>query len=303
MSEATHSSVVDIGPVVRALDSAPSVHATQPWLIEPFVDGVDLVERTDIQLPFHDPHCRDRAMSCGAALTNLVVAVRAQGLTAQVALLPDPDRPELVARVTASGVAPPTGIDLAQHAAIDHRHSHRAPFSVRGLTWLDREALVSAASGNGVTAHVIRRQETFPLADLLDYAGLAFRDDPGYQRELAAWLPVFPHPFRTASTLPWSGLVHNDTHVPDRYVLAERLRHECLLVVLTATDTRRDHLLAGMALQRSWLTAVSRGLVASVVTQPWQLPEVRDSLSLLLGRRGFPQAMLRVGRRIVNSDL
>lgn len=298
----TQGSTLDIGAVLRALDKAPSVHATQPWLLAADTDTVDLVERFDIELPYHDPDGRDRALSCGAAITNLIVAIRAQGRAAHVTLLPDRNRPELAARITASETEPPTGRDLAQHIAVYRRHSHRAPFSLLGLSWRDRDALTAAASGNGVTARVVGRGESCQLADLLDYAALAFRDDPAYQRELTAWLPQFPRPVYAGSTPPWSGLVRTDTAIPDRYTLADRLRRECLLLLLTNTDTRRDHLLAGMAMQRAWLTAVSRGMVASVLTQPWHLPEVRRTLTDLLGHKGFPQLMLRVGRPVVKGD-
>lgn len=295
----TRSVVLDIDAVLAAVSRAPSVHATQPWHLEPRDDGADLFERFDVELPYHDPHGRDRALSCGAALTNITLAIRAQGWAAQVDLLPRSERSELVARVTASGAQRATGTDLARHAAIYRRHSHRAPFSPVSLSWRDRDALAAAAGGNGVTGRFARRTELFRLADLIDHAGLVMRDDRAYQRELAAHLADFPQPPRPRSTQPWAGLVRTDTAVPDRYVMADRLGHECLLFVLTDADNRRDHVLAGMALERAWLTAVARDLVASVITQPWHLPAARAELTKLLGNNGFPQAMLRVGRPVV----
>lgn len=294
--------VLDVMPVLAAVTRAPSVHATQPWTLEPRPDGADLLERFDISLRCHDPRGKDRVMSCGAALTNLTTAIRAQGFVPDVDLFPDRDRPELLATVRAGEAEPPQGADLARNAAIFRRHSHRAPFSLLGLSWRDRDALVSAVGGNGVTAHVVQRAELFPLADLLDYADLVLRDDHAYQRELTACLPGFPRPLHPHDTLPWAGLVRADTAVPDRYVMADRLGRECLLFVLTDTDSRRAQLLAGMALQRAWLTAVARGLVASVLTQPWHLPTVRVSLTRLLGGTGVPQAMLRVGRPTVAGE-
>jgi nitroreductase len=292
----TRNSELDVAAVVDAASRAPSVHATQPWLLDPRSDGVDLIERFDVQLPYHDPHNRDRSISCGAALANVLVAIQAQGLAGRVELLPDENRPELAARVTGSGTSQPSAADLALHAAVFRRHSHRAPFSILGPALRDRDALVTAMDGNGVTARVVRRPEVTALADLIDYAELALRDDPAYQRELTAYLPDFPELVEPGSSLPWSGLVRADTAVPDRFVLADRLGRELLLFIVGDTDDRRGHLLAGMALERGWLTAVSHGLAASVITQLWQLPEVRDRLTELLGDNGFPHAMLRVGR-------
>jgi hypothetical protein len=298
----TQGSALDVAALLTAVNRAPSVHASQPWLLECRTDGADLIERFDIELPYHDPHGRDRAISCGAALTNLTVAIRAQGWATHVELFPDKDRPDLVARATAAAPERPTDADLALHAAITRRHSHRSPFSLLGLSWRDRDALISAIGGNGVTAHVVRREELFQLADLIDHAELVLRDNRAYQRELTAHLADFPQPIRTRSTMPWAGLVRGDTSVPDHYVMADRLSRECLLFVLTDTDTRGSHVRAGMALQRAWLTAVTRGLVASVITQPWHLSPVRASLRRLLGDNAFPQAMLRVGRPNVTWD-
>ncbi|HVV19568.1 MAG TPA: hypothetical protein VHF06_09040, partial [Pseudonocardiaceae bacterium] len=268
--------------------------------LQEVADGVELLERFDVALPLHDPDGRDRTMSCGAAVTNVVTAFRAQGHAVRLTLFPHRGRPEVVAHVAAVGAERPSSTDLAWWAAIDRRHSYRAPFDLLGVSWRDRDALVSAISSAGVTAHVLRRAETIGLADLLDYASLAYRDDIAYDRELRTWLPGFPGRIRARSTSPWNGLARSDTAIPDRFVLADRLRRECVVFVLTDGDRRRDHLVAGMAMQRAWLTAVSRGLVASVLTQPWHLPEVRDSLITLLGC-GTPQLMLRIGRPTGNT--
>ncbi|HEX5403317.1 MAG TPA: hypothetical protein VFX16_13545 [Pseudonocardiaceae bacterium] len=73
--------------------------------------------------------------------------------------------------------------------------------------------------------------------------------------------------------------------------------------MLTTADTRHGHLRAGAAMQRAWLTAIARGLVASVVTQPWHLPEVRAAAIDQLGLDGVPLAMLRVGRPMLTTDV
>lgn len=100
-----------------------------------------------------------------------------------------------------------------------------------------------------------------------------------------------------------SGPVRTDTHLPDRFTLTDRLQNESLLFVLTDRDTRRDHLLAGMAMERAWLTAVSRRLAVSVITQPWQLPEVRTALTSRLRFAATPQVLLRVGHPAVTTEV
>lgn len=52
---------------------------------------------------------------------------------------------------------------------------------------------------------------------------------------------------------------------------------------------------AGMATEATWLAAIEAGLVGSVLTRPFQLPEVRAGLVEALSLAGFPQLLLRFG--------
>lgn len=139
--------------------------------------------------------------------------------------------------------------------------------------------------------------ELSSLAGLLAYAGSVLRADSAYQRELVAWSGQdaggMPPP--VADTLPWVGLVRRTTHLPDVPTLTERLRRELVLLVLTVDDGRVDHVRAGIVLQRTWLTAITAGLVASVHTQALQLHEIRAGLIEQLGLAGYPQLIMRFG--------
>jgi nitroreductase len=286
----------EIGVLARAVSHAPSVHHSQPWLLEPHTDTADLCERFEVVLPRHDPAGRDRLISCGAALANLELAVRALGWDAAVTLFPDGLRPELVARVAADGRAEPAGLAVEQYSAIFRRRSYRAPFSLHRIPQQAVDTLASAAATPGVETMILQhRHQATVLADLLGYAAEVLRDDRAYQRELTAWTAQFPEPLEDVSTLPWAGLVRGGTHLPDNITLTERLLAEGVLIVLTEEDGRRDHLLAGLALQRIWLTAITQGLVGSVLTQPLHLPEVRAGLIERLELPGYPQAVLRFG--------
>jgi hypothetical protein len=85
---------------------------------------------------------------------------------------------------------------------------------------------------------------------------------------------------------PWSLAARTD---------AVDLRERFEVVVPRHDRTGRDHLLAGMAMQRVWLTAVTHGLVASVLTKPLHLPDVRAGLIERLQLAGYPQLILRLG--------
>ncbi|MFD2419889.1 Acg family FMN-binding oxidoreductase [Amycolatopsis pigmentata] len=284
-------SSTEIGVLARAVSHAPSVHNTQPWTMEARAESAELYERFDVTLPHHDPTGRDRLISCGAALANLELAVRALGWAADISLFPDAGHPDLVAVVGTAGRKETTAAEVERYAAIFRRHSHRHPFDLHPVSRGALRGLAGVVNEPGVQARVVDpRTECATLAELFDYAAEVLRDDRGYQRELASWSDG-----PADTTLPWGGLVRADTHVPDTVTLTERLMREGILMLLTPDDTRRDHLLAGVAMQQIWLAAITRGMVASVLTQPLHLHEVRSALIERLGLAGYPQLFLRLG--------
>ncbi|MDV6014253.1 Acg family FMN-binding oxidoreductase [Haloechinothrix sp. LS1_15] len=288
-----------------ALGAAPSVQDTMPWVVESHPDRVDLFEWTDRPLAHHDPTGRDRLISCGAALTNLRVAARSLGRITEVELFPEADRPALVARVTPSGEKSATARESALHRAVHRRRTYRHPFSGQVVAGELAADLAAAGHSEDVGVHRVMATDLTPLAEVLTYAATALRGDRGLQRELAMWMgthassstegkaPPFAPP--ADNTLPWMGLVRSSTRIPDSHVLASRLAEELLLVVHTGTDTAPDHVRAGAALQRIWLSAVDAGLVGNVITQPLHLTDVRTRLGERLGIAGFPQVMVRIG--------
>ncbi|KAA9157482.1 hypothetical protein FPZ12_025150 [Amycolatopsis acidicola] len=284
-------SSAEAGLLARAVERAPSVHNLRPWAVEAVADRAELYERAEAQLPRHDPTGRDRIISCGAALANLELAVCALGRRPETVLFPESARSGLLASVTAPRRYEATDDELSLYSAIFRRHSYRAPFSSHVLTAADLRELLGG--GDGAEARVVTEQDS--LAELLCYAGRVLRDDRAYQRELRAWSTQFPEPLPENSTLPWTGLVTAHTHLPDARTLADRLAREGLFVVVTPDDTRRDHLAAGAVMQRTWLRAVARGLVGSVLTQPLHLHEVRAGFIERLNLPGFPQLLLRLG--------
>ncbi len=299
----TRGEIEVVGAAVRA---APSVHNTQPWILQ-FHDGghgVSLLRRWDRALPRHDPLGRDQLISCGAALENLVLAMRILGWDPVVELLADGSRPDEVARVTAPDRRPPSDEDIARYEAVPRRRSHRRPFAAESVAGDARGRLVAASHTAGVEVRPVRDAEIAVLARVLDHAALVVRADAAYQRELAAWTARDPEPAPGAgvatvpddqATLPWAGLVRGSTAIPDPVTLAARLRRDCLLLVETPDDGPLDHVRAGMAAQATWLAATVDGLAGAVLTQPLQVSEVRAGLIEGLGLAGYPQVLMRFG--------
>lgn len=295
--------------LAEAIARAPSVLNTQPWLLEADGTEVLLFERTDLVLPFHDPLGRDRAISCGAAVQNLELGLRVLGWRARVALLPEPARPSLVARFALGHTSLPTGRDRDWFAAISRRVSYRRPFARQPVSADDKARLVRASAFDGARAHVLRRRtDLVVLAELLEYDALKHQRDSGYQRELSLWTIRDEATHRhgagiarsamPAGAAPSAGLTRPAIAVPDRETLVDRLAHETVLLFVSPSDTRIDHLRTGVAMERTWLAAVDTGLAAAVQTQPLHLPEVRSALIDALAIDGHPQVLMRVGHPI-----
>ncbi|GAB1516940.1 Acg family FMN-binding oxidoreductase [Actinophytocola sp. KF-1] len=282
---------------------APSVHNTMPWRIvcADHTRTLSLLERHDRALPHHDPHGRDRLISCGAALTNVRLALRVLGWVPEIRLLPEPAAPGEVARVVVRDRGEPGDEDIARYAAMSYRRSHRAPF----LDTPVGDAALRHLTAHGVDGVEIRRvDDAAVLAKLLSHSAAVLRLDSAYQRELNAWTADDEHPVagagvavlpRRDAALPWAGLVRRSTAVPDRAILADRLARECLLLVETPDDGPLDHLRAGMAMEEMWLAAIGAGLACAVLTQPLHVPEVRAGLVEALSLNGFPQVLCRLG--------
>ncbi|MEV6626411.1 nitroreductase [Amycolatopsis sp. NPDC051106] len=290
-----------IGTLARAVSRAPSVHNSQPWQLLVRGTEVDLLERRSVVLRRQDPFGRDRMMSCGAALTNLELALRVLGRDCHVAFREDEE--DAVATVTIGRPRAVSDRDFALYHAIARRRSHRHEFSHSRVAAAVHRALVAAGEATGV--HLVVPAHLDEFAQLLGFATRVLREDRGYQRELAMWTAHTTGPLATgdgvpedalsAEALPVAGLVRTDTPVPDDAVLADRLAAENLLVVCTDGDTRAEHLAAGTALQRVWLTATAKALVGSVITQPLHLTGFRARLVSELVLPGVPQAIFRFG--------
>jgi hypothetical protein len=80
----------------------------------------------------------------------------------------------------------------------------------------------------------------------------------------------------------------------DRGRPAAGFEHNPMLVVLsTDADTAKDHLAAGMALQRMLLTATRRGLSASYLNQALEYDDLRYSVQHITGRSGHAHMLIR----------
>src|SRR4051812_46081881 len=84
----------------QAATRAPPMLNSQPWRSRLDDDRVDLLVDARRRLPAVDTSGWAARIGCGAALFNLRLALAVAGRPAAVRILPDPDDPLLVARLT-----------------------------------------------------------------------------------------------------------------------------------------------------------------------------------------------------------
>jgi nitroreductase len=301
----------DAGPrqklafLLRYAVLAPSSHNSQPWLFRLGERSVELHADRSRALPVVDPDDRELVLSCGAALFTLTVAMRRHGLVPSVELLPVPEEPDLLARVTIAGAGPPEAHEL--FAAIPLRHTVRERFEERAVSPQIVDELGAAAAAQEATLALVTGGAREILADLVSDGDRVQAADKSFRRELAAWM-------RPNATRRRDGIPGYSVGLPSvvSYVGPFVLRtfdwgrgqaardHQLaagspiLAVVATDTDGPRDWLVAGQALQHVLLTARARGLATSFLNQPIEVAELRPRLAALIGG-GAPQLVLRIG--------
>lgn len=291
----------EIEVLARAVVRAPSVHNIQPWSLTLPGMRAELSERTDLSLPEHDASGRDRLISCGAALENLVLAARVLGWATEVEI--SPGGGPLVAVVTTDGREPPSDRELHAYAAISRRRSHRRPFAAIPVA-SSMLAPVIGQLPRGVGCRVLRTGDKDILAVLLEQASPTIQSRDGLQRELEEWTGDWRpdnvgdgllQPGYDKAGLPWAGLVRRTSLIPDVRTLARRLDAESVLIFCAKEDDRAGHITTGVAMQRSWLAAVDGGLAASVLTQVLHEEPVRERIIAELKLPGHPQFIMRLG--------
>lgn len=292
---------------VEAARHAPSLHNAQPWRWRIAGRIAELYADSARAVPVADPLGREQRLSCGAALEHARIALAAAGWHVLITRLPDPDRPDLIARLHLAGRTEPDTGTMELAAAIPHRRSDRRPYAPDPVPDAAVTALVEAAlHENAALLPVTDPDQRIQLAVLASRAATIQEGEPGYAEELARWTGTRPD---AAGVVP--GVVphleqprHSDVplrdwalRTPGTLATAPGVDEQPLWCLLaTDTDTVADQVRAGEALARVLLTAASLGLATSVQSQPVEVPGIRLQLEhWLLAGLGHLQALVRVG--------
>jgi nitroreductase len=289
--------------VLRSASLAPSVHNTQPWRFRVRPDRIELHADLDRALPATDPQGRELRLSCGAALFNLRVALQGFGVRPLVTILPGQDAPGALATVRRGGGLQPDDEMRALLRAVPARRTNRHPFFESGVDARHRHALVRAAELERSWLHVLdTREEVARVKEFVRRAHRLQQEDSGVLAELRAFtghrpgavdgVPPASAGFRPEAQDEW---MFRDFQAGERLAGKDYESNPLVAVVCSFYDGPLGEIQAGQAMQRVLLTATTLGLSASFLSQPVEVPAVRDELRRALGGMLVPQTVLRVG--------
>jgi nitroreductase len=288
---------------LRAAVAAPSIHNSQPWRFAVRRGGVDLYADRSRKLGVIDPRGRELAISLGAALLNMRLAILRHGRMPVTRLLPDPTEPDLVAAVRFGPPVDPDATVRALADAIPHRRTSRRPFDRVRVPVEVLGELSAAARLEGATLTVADDLGRDQLLGLARSADRTLRRHPGYRAELTMWtsadagrtdgVPAAAFgPWDALETLPLRDFGLTRRAEPRRSAHFEA--HPTLVVLSTADDSPQQWLRAGQALERVLLTATVRGLATTPMSQPLEVPRLRLLMSDPDAGTS-PQVVLRIG--------
>jgi hypothetical protein len=294
--------------LLRFATLAPSIQNTQPWILRLHHDSVDVILDRDRVLTCMDPSAREATISVGAAIYLLRLAMTCHLMDARCEILPEPNDPDILARLTPIGEATPTTRELTLFAGIRHRHTFRGAFENRAVPANHLAELQHAAERAGAQLSFVADPcDRAAVADAVESADQELFAQEPYWREYSEWIrmrntaddgiPVASLQ-RKGQVHTWAGLrVVGKSHAA---VLGEVDRDlvldgPVLAVLTTDGDGKFDRVIAGQALAATLLAATAEGLRCSFFSQVLQSPKTRNALRHALSLPAVPQMVMRLG--------
>jgi len=293
---------------------APSVHNTQPWRFVLTADSLEIHADRTRQLQVLDPSGRQLVISCGCALFNARVALASRGYDAVVERCPDPDRQDLLARIS----LPAERSERVEIGALDRfiisRQTNRRRYAHEPVpAEVVRYLIESARAEQAILVPVQSFSHRLAVARLSQEAERVENANPAYRAELRAWtgdtpgrrdgVPAMAVPHVTGESYDDIPIRDFDTHGTGALPAETRSDlDQCLFLLGTVADGALSWLRAGEALERLWLDTTRLGYVASLFTQPVEIPYVRERLRFELELAIRPQLLLRVGKAPLTSS-
>ena len=296
-----------IQDAVQLACRAPSLHNSQPWRW--VADGSTLHLFADLTrvMTSADPEGREIYLSCGAVLDHLTIAMASAGWNTTVQRFPDADNPLYVAALKFRP-APRNLTECSQtyRQAIGRRYTDRRPYDPPS-NWASFEALLrQTAIRHHVMFDIVADDVRTRLADASRLTEAIRANDPSYIAELSWWTS----PFASSGGVPRSALTSSASQVDIRrnFPGTGQQPHQAgfdrsKIVVLSTQheDARLDVVHCGEALSAVLLECTVAGLATCTLTHMTELATSREIVRGLIGQRGKPQLLIRIGQPPVDD--
>lgn len=215
--------------------------------------------------------------------------------------LPDPNQPDLLARITGlrhTG-ADPDAMHLVQCMRV--RHTDRRPVSDEQIPTAALGDIDRAATAEGVNLQLLDDMQKIELAGAAQQAATVEADSPELREELAYWvnragtgtgLPPEVLPDQPAqTTVPGRDFGH-----PGSLPIGPGHDKAAVYAILWgAEDEPLSWLRAGEALSAAWLAATRHGVSLVPLSGVVEVDGTREVLRQMLAGLGFPYLSMRLG--------
>jgi hypothetical protein len=282
---------------------APSVHNSQPWRWAAEGAALHLYVDRSRWVPGTDSSGREAIISCGAVLDHLRVAMVAAGWQAHIERFPTPNNRDHLASIEFSPLEFVTDAQRKRAEAILQRRTDRLPFN-QPTFWVWFEPVLRSSVDETVVMLDVLSEEVRPrLAEASQLTETLRRYDASYHAELQWWTSPFalsagiPPDALASTSEQWRVDVARD--FPTRSDVDRRpdvgVDWSKILVLSTTDDTRAEVFRCGEALSAVLLECTMAGMATCTLTHLIELDESRDIVRRLIGERGEPQVLIRVG--------
>jgi nitroreductase len=296
----------------RASLHAPSVFNTQPWNWHIAGDTLELSADPTRRLDTTDPNGQLLLISCGTALHHARTALAAAGFAVAVDLLPDPARPDLLARIKLGAAVPPDPEAQRMAAAIPHRRTDRRAFGDRRVSEATLTRLRRFVEAEGAYLHVVPEDQISMLAVSIERAAGAEHNDPAYRAELDRW--TNRPQWRGDGVPPTTAVEPSLRRVPVRDFVPEGAtagltagdgvdKGAAYVVVFGTSDQPADLLRGGEAVSALLLLATAEGLATAPLSEAVEVAWPDHLLRGLLSDIGEPYLAVRLGYAASNTPL
>lgn len=293
---------------VRYAILAPSTYNTQPWFFKISNDTIYLYADRRFGLASIDPNDRMLVMYCAGALYNLRLAIRYFGHAEVTEILPDPQEPDLLAKVKLGEKREASKSDKDLFVHITKRNISRSAFNDKEVSEEVLSQLKSAASEEQGWLHICNETDRRIVISMVAEGDQIQSSKKIFRRELASWLdprrrlsgdglPHYARPFdeimQDLGPYAVRRFETNDGKAANNDALLSGT--PVLGILGSKAGGKAEMMKAGQAFVRVMLKAHELGLSITHLNQPCEVPELRLRLHDEIEHPGRAQMILRIG--------